>query len=91
MRDILDLQDRWLGTPVGFLQSGNKSPVAIDDTLSVAKDSGPTSVDVLANDWDPEGQPLTLVSASAALGTAVAELDNTVTYTPPVGAGMTGD
>lgn len=85
MRDILDLQDRWLGTPVGFLQSGNKSPVAIDDALSVAKDSGPVSVDVLANDIDPEGQPLTLVSASAALGTAVAEANNTVTYTPPTG------
>jgi hypothetical protein len=43
------------------------------------------TVAVLDNDVDPEGQPLTLVSAFAALGTAVAETDGTVTYTPPQG------
>lgn len=85
MRDILDPQDRWLGTPGGFLSSSNKMPVAIDDTVSVAQDSGAITIDVLANDFDPEGQPLTLISATASLGTAVAEADNTVTYTPPPG------
>ena len=85
MRDILDSQNRWLGAPGGFLLSTNKAPVALDDTLSVAQDSGAISIDVLANDFDPEGQPLTLISAIAGLGTAVAEPDNTVTYTPPAG------
>lgn len=85
MRDILDPQDRWLGAPVGFVSSSNKAPVAIDDTLSVAIDSGPVTLDVLANDYDPEGQPLTLLGATAALGTATAEPDNTVSYTPPAG------
>ena len=85
MRDILDPANIWLGTPGGSVVFGNKRPIAVDDTLNVQKNSGPVTVPVLANDSDPEGAPLTLVSASAALGTAVAETDNTVTYTPPVG------
>ena len=85
MRDVLDPFSWWIGTPGGAQVFGNKHPIALDDTLVVAFDSGPTSVVVLANDFDPEGGPLTLVSAFAALGTAVAEADNTVTYTPPAG------
>ena len=85
MKDILDPADRWLGTPGRALAAGNKHPVALDDALVVQKDSAPVTVAVLANDFDPEGQPLTLISADAALGTAVAEADNTVTYTPPPG------
>ncbi|MEO1606437.1 MAG: Ig-like domain-containing protein [Pseudomonadota bacterium] len=83
MRDILDAADTWMGSPPGgFSLIGNKAPVAIADTLTLVKDSAATTVAVLANDFDPEGQPLTLVAATAALGTAVAEADNTVTYTP---------
>ena len=85
MRDILDPTHWWVGTPDGTQVFGNKRPVAIDDTLVVVIDSGPVSVAVLANDFDPEGGPRTLISAVAALGTAVAEADNTVTYTPPAG------
>lgn len=85
MRDILDLANRWTGTFGGAIVPGNKAPIAVDDTLNVSVDSGPVTVFVLPNDVDPEGQTLTLVSAFAALGTAVAEVDNTVTYTPPSG------
>lgn len=85
MRDILDIDDFWVGTPDGAQVFGNKAPFAIDDTFVVGVDSGPVSIDVLANDFDPEGQPLTLISAFAGLGTAVVEADNTVTYTPPTG------
>ncbi len=85
MRDILDQADIWIGAPLGAQVFGNKRPVAMDDTLTVPQDSGPVTISVLANDFDPEGGPLTLVSASAALGTAVAEANNTITYTPPPG------
>jgi len=89
MKDILDLADTWMGSPPGgFSSINNKAPVAFDDSLTIVKDSGATSVTVLANDFDPEGEPISLVSASAALGTAVAETDDTVTYTPP--PGLTG-
>ena len=83
MLTIFDPVNLWLGASSPFVPSQtNKRPVAIDDALSVTQDSGPVNVAVLANDYDPEGQPLTLISASAQLGTAVAEADNTVTYTP---------
>jgi hypothetical protein len=86
MRDILDPANIWTGIPGrAVVVFGNKAPVTQDDTLVVTVDSPPVTVDVLNNDLDPEGQPLTLVSASAALGTAIAETDHTVTYTPPSG------
>ena len=86
MKDILDAANVWKGTPKGAaFSSVNKAPVAVDDDRTVVQDSGPVTFVVLANDFDPEGQPLVLTSASAALGTAVAETDNTVTYTPPAG------
>ena len=85
MKTIFDPTNRWIGGSPLVLAEGNKRPVAIDDAITVAKDGGPVTVAVLANDFDPESAPLTLISASAALGTAVAEADNTVTYTPPPG------
>lgn len=85
MRDILDPIDIWLGLSPSAQVFGDKRPVTVDDAISVEKDSGPVTVTVLANDFDPEGGALTLISASAALGSAVAEANNTVTYTPPAG------
>lgn len=85
MRDILDPADRWLGVPGAAPFFGNKRPVAVNDAVTVLKDGGPVTVNVLANDFDPEGGALTLTSANAALGTAAVAPDNTVTYTPPLG------
>ena len=86
MKDLLDPHRRWIGRRrrAGQNQS-DAPPVAIDDSLTLPRTAGPVSVTVLANDIDPEGQPLTLISANAALGTAVAEADGTITYTPPAG------
>jgi len=67
------------------LAQGNVPPVAVNDPRTVLRGSGPVTLAVLGNDVDPEGQPLTLVSATAALGTAVAGTDGTVAYTPPQG------
>lgn len=85
MKDILDPAGFWLGRPPLALAAGNKRPVVGDDALVIVMNSGPVSVDVLANDYDPEGQPLSIVAANAALGTAVVETNNTVSYTPPAG------
>lgn len=74
------------------LAQGNQPPIAVDDPFTVIRGAGPVTISVLGNDIDPEGQPLTVVSAFAALGSAVAEADNTVTYTPPQGeAAATAD
>ena len=43
----------------------------------------PVTVNVLANDSDPDGDPLTVTGAAApAHGTAVVNANNTITYTP---------
>jgi uncharacterized delta-60 repeat protein/CSLREA domain-containing protein len=60
----------------------NHPPVAADDTASAATDRWVT-VAVLANDSDPDGDPLTVQSVtSPAHGSVVINLDGTVTYTP---------
>lgn len=83
VKDILDPDRLWLGTP-GRALSEVKRPLAVADTLTVAADSATTLVDVLANDIDFAGGGLTLVSATAAIGTASIQ-GNQVGYKPAIG------
>jgi len=62
----------------------NLPPVTAPDAVTVFA-ATPTIVDVLANDIDPEGGPLSLVSATATLGTVVVLPEGTLLYTPPPG------
>jgi large repetitive protein len=59
----------------------NPVPVATNDTATTAEDT-PVTVNVLANDSDPDADPLTIISAAASVGTAVV-VGNQVQYTPP--------
>ena len=59
----------------------NPGPVAVDSTASTAEDTA-VVVAVLANDSDPDGDPLTVTSASAPNGAVVINPNGTVTYTP---------
>ena len=59
----------------------NPSPVAVNDVASTNEDT-PVTIAVLANDSDPDGDPLSVVVASAANGTVVINANGTVTYTP---------
>ena len=67
----------------------NRAPVAGDDGPLVADEDQPLLVAgavLLANDSDPDGQPLVVVSADAtshAGGTVTDNGDGTFTYTPP--------
>lgn len=88
---LVDERGFFGGARAAALSQGNAAPVAVSDTRAVFRGTGPVSVAVLSNDIDPEGGPLTLVSATAALGTAVAEADGTVTYTPPADAAVEFD
>ncbi len=57
-------------------------PVAQDDPVSTNEDT-PVVINVLANDSDPDGDPLSLQSfTQAAHGTVVDNGDGTLTYTP---------
>ncbi|MEP6340822.1 Ig-like domain-containing protein, partial [Parasphingorhabdus sp.] len=59
----------------------NDPPVAVDDA-TVTDEETPVTIAVLANDSDVDGDPLTVISASAPNGTVVINPDGTVTYTP---------
>jgi VCBS repeat-containing protein len=58
------------------------TPVARDDVATVAN-GGNVIINVLANDTDPEREPLTVTSATAPLGTVTIQPDNTLSYTAP--------
>ena len=60
------------------------NPTAVNDTETVAEDSGATAIDVLANDTDPDGGPKMIASATQpAHGTVAIARDNlALTYTP---------
>jgi hypothetical protein len=76
------------GSPVAFTAealSTNQPPVAQDD-VATTPFATPVVIDVLANDSDPDGDPLTVESVTTpANGTATINGDQTVTYTPNSG------
>lgn len=84
--DALFLDDRGgVRDRFTILRSENLPPDAMDDRVRTAAGS-PTAVAVLANDRDPNHDPLRLEGVGApAHGTAVANADGTVTYTPAPG------
>ena len=63
----------------------DEPPVAVDDIATATEDGSAITIDVLANDSDPEGEQLTLASATQPTnGSAIAE-NGRVTYTPDPG------
>jgi hypothetical protein len=63
----------------------NRNPVAVDDTATTVN-GFPVTINVLANDSDPDGDPLTVTGVTdPPNGTAVNNGDGTVTYTPDCG------
>ncbi|WP_416394879.1 Ig-like domain-containing protein [Allohahella sp. A8] len=59
----------------------NLAPLASDDASTTDEDTSIT-IDVLANDVDPDGDALVVTGASANNGTVVINPDGTLTYTP---------
>jgi hypothetical protein len=63
----------------------NCAPVAVDD-IATTVNGFPVTINVLANDTDANGDPLTVTSVTdPPNGTAVNNGDGTVTYTPDCG------
>lgn len=63
----------------------NDPPVASDDAVSTAERT-PVTIAVLANDYDPDGDPIAIASVAAPRdGTVVAAGGGGLTYTPAVG------
>lgn len=63
---------------------GNAAPVTVDDT-AVTNQGAPVDIDVLANDTDPDGDPLTVSAASSPNGTVTINPNGTLTFTPAPG------
>ena len=60
----------------------NDSPVALDDTAIVLEDSGLTSIDIISNDSDLDGDALTFTAVTAGTGNIAVNADNkSVDYT----------
>ena len=60
----------------------NEMPVAVNDAATTSVNNS-VVVDVLSNDSDPDGDPLTVTAVTApSKGTAVITAGTTVTYTP---------
>lgn len=59
----------------------NRAPVAVDDTATMDEDDTAT-VDVLANDSDPDGDPLTVISATSPDGAVTINADGSLDFEP---------
>ncbi|MDC1020814.1 Ig-like domain-containing protein [bacterium] len=79
-----------LATPLigsAFVYSGshfNGAPIALNDNVSTFYDLQVT-IDVLSNDTDPEGDPLTVVSANTPPNGSAIIIGDQVVYTPDAG------
>lgn len=64
---------------------GSALPIAEDDEASTSRDT-PVEIDILANDSDPDGDPLTIANVSDAVnGTLTLTDDDRVLYVPNEG------
>ncbi|HID05874.1 MAG TPA: tandem-95 repeat protein, partial [Armatimonadetes bacterium] len=59
----------------------NQTPVARDDS-GTTEENTPILIDVLANDSDPDGDAITVVSATAGNGSVEINADGKLVYTP---------
>ncbi len=68
----------------------NQAPAAVDDGPYILMTNAPHVLDVLANDTDPDGDAISIVSVDTTglLGTVTINDDGTLTYTPPHGVYM---
>lgn len=57
-------------------------PTASPNSASTPEDTTKTAIDILGNDSDPDGDMLTVTSASAPNGTVQINTDGTIDYTP---------
>jgi len=64
-----------------IIQPVNDAPMAVDDEDSTAEDI-PVTIDILSNDFDPDGDVLSVDWVGQAENGAVANNGGTVTYTP---------
>jgi outer membrane protein OmpA-like peptidoglycan-associated protein len=83
--DVYRFERSTTTTTLGPREFANTGPNAVDDNLSVARDSAATGIAVLANDTDPENDPLTITGTSSPAHGTVSFSAGQVSYTPAAG------
>ena len=63
----------------------NRPPVAQNDNYTLAQDSTANSLNVLANDSDPDGDTLTIATVSTPVHGSASIVGNRINYTPTAG------
>lgn len=63
------------------ISAENRPPSAVDDLIIVGAGSDPILIPVLDNDFDPDGDPLSIIRTSG--GPAIEVGDDGITFTPP--------
>ncbi|ABV89179.1 putative outer membrane adhesin like protein [Shewanella pealeana ATCC 700345] len=91
--DLIDyaISDGNGGTAYGIVNItilANQAPIAVDDYAEV-KQGEQVGINVLANDSDPDGGVIRLVSAEAENGSVQLDANGLITYTP--NAGFSGE
>ncbi|HVT32239.1 MAG TPA: Ig-like domain-containing protein [Rhodanobacteraceae bacterium] len=66
---------------VTVLPQPNRPPVAVDDAATTPF-ATPVAISVLANDSDPDGDPLTISGVTSPANGSVSAAGGTITYTP---------
>lgn len=66
----------------GVCAAAQQPPDAVDDSITIAEDSGANVVNVLTNDTDPNSDPLTITAVTQGAHGSVAIGASVVTYTP---------
>ncbi len=69
----------------GEVVLANRAPIANANAFTVEADSTDNTLDVLANDTDPDGDPLTLIGVTAPANGTAAISGNLLLYTPVAG------
>ncbi|MET0231169.1 MAG: Ig-like domain-containing protein, partial [Rhodanobacteraceae bacterium] len=72
------------GVTVTVSPRPNRPPVAVDDAATTAFQT-PIAINVLANDSDPDGDPLAISGVTTPANGAVSASGGTITYTPANG------
>lgn len=68
-----------------YVEAPNQPPVAMNDSAETPRNT-PVTIAVLANDDDPDGDPVTVTDVTQPdHGSAVRNADGTITYVPPRG------
>lgn len=83
--DVYTTVERTSSVAEGAKRYVSRPPVAQSDTFTVERDSSRNRLDVLANDSDPDGKPLSIASVTVpAHGSATID-GNGIVYTPTPG------